>query len=111
MLAVTTSPVLLHAASASERPTAALNKRRARARSKGVLLVIVPSSPPSRALVSVNDKSEVVLVASDRLNVPREAVDPVDAGQQCRRGIRHRRKSVIGARQLALSDRANHIRR
>src|ERR1700712_949432 len=98
MLAVTTSPpVLPHAPSTSERPIAAPNKRRARARSTGILFVIIRSSPASRAFVSVNDKAEVVLLASDRLNVAGNAVDPVDPGQQRRCGIRGRCKAVVGA--------------
>ena len=46
--------------------------------------------------VSVNDEAKIGLVRSNWFDAAGNAVDPVDAGQQRRLGIRRGRKPVIG---------------
>src|SRR3984957_13804219 len=103
----TSSLISVHAPSVPETPMSAPSRHRVLTRLSDSVFVIVPSS--SRG--SVNDETEIALIAADRFGATGNAVDSVDLGEQCRLGIRCGRKSVIRARQLFLRHGANDIGR
>src|ERR1700733_14312985 len=98
MLAVTTSvPVYTQPPSATESPTSALNRCRARKRSTGASLLIAMSSfRISRAFLSIDDEAEIGRIDSNLFDAAGNAVDPVDLAQQRRLDVRGGRKPVIG---------------
>src|ERR1700739_2298751 len=92
----------------TETPTSAPSRSRGRYLSADNLLVVIFASRGAR---SIDDETEIALVACKRGDTAGNAVNPVDAGHQRRLGIGSRREPVIGTRQFLLGDRADDIGR